>query len=94
MNKQVEEINNQDVAGNDNQMERIENLLKESLKMNQEMRWMIRRINTYVAWQRIFGWLKVLLILIPLIIGFIYLPPLFQDLYQRAISFMSGGACQ
>jgi hypothetical protein len=94
MEKKVDEVTDQKNTKEGDQMERIENLLKENLEMNQEIRFLVRQINTYVAWQRIFGWLKIFLILIPLIIGFIYLPPLFQGLYQQAISFMSGGACQ
>ena len=76
------------------QINRIETLLQENLEMNKEMKIMIRHINTYVAWQRIFAWLKLLLILIPLVIGFIYLPPLFKDFYQQIIALISGGTCQ
>jgi hypothetical protein len=94
MEKKLDEINNQEIVENNSHMKRIEQLLKENLEMNQEMRSMIRHINTYVAWQRIFGWLKLLLILIPLVIGVIYLPPLFQNFYQQFIAMMSGGVCQ
>jgi hypothetical protein len=87
-------INNEDDLSDDIRMNKIEALLQENLEMNKEMKIMIRHINTYVAWQRIFAWLKLLLILISLSIGFIYLPPLFENLYQQAISFMSGGVCQ
>lgn len=92
MEKPVLEIKEQEQ--NKDYMERMEALLKENLEMSQEMRIMVRHINTYVAWRKVFAWVKLLLILIPVIIGFIYLPPLFQDFYQQFISFMSGGACQ
>lgn len=76
------------------QIEKIERLLKENLEMNNEIKSMVKHINTYVAWQKIFAWLKLLLIVVPIILGVIYLPPLFQNLYQQMISIISGGACQ
>lgn len=90
-----EDKKNQENTSNlDARVSRMEKLLEENVEMNKEMKVMIRHINTYVAWQRIFGWLKLLLILVPLVIGFIYLPPLFKDLYQQVISLISSSACQ
>ncbi len=67
-------------------------LLRANLEMTKEIHAMVRHINSYVAWQRVFGWLKFLLLLIPLIIGVIYLPPLLRDYYQQMIQLMAGGA--
>jgi hypothetical protein len=64
-------------------------LLQANLEMTKEIRAMVRHINTYVAWQRLFGWIKFLLILIPLIIGAIYLPPLLKDYYQQLLQAAS-----
>ena len=65
-------------------------LLEENLAMTKEVRAMVRHINVYVAWQRIFGWLKLFLILIPVIIGIIYLPPIITDAYQSFMKLVTG----
>ncbi len=65
-------------------------LLKANLEMTKDIRAMVKHINNYVAWQRMFGWLKFLLILIPLIIGVMYLPPLLQDYYQQMLGTVTG----
>jgi len=68
----------------------LQALLRENLEMTKEIRAMVRHINVYVAWQRIFGWLKVLLILIPVILGIIYLPPIFSDAYHNFLQLITG----
>ncbi len=67
----------------------ITTLLKANLEMTRDIRAMVKHINNYVAWQRMFGWLKFLLILVPLIIGVMYLPPLLQDYYQQMLEVFS-----
>lgn len=68
----------------------LQALLRENLEMTKEIRAMVRHINVYVAWQRIFGWLKLLLILIPVILGIIYLPPIFSDAYHNFLQLITG----
>jgi len=68
----------------------LQSLLKENLAMTKEIRAMVRHINVYVAWQRIFGWAKLFLILIPVILGIIYLPPIFEDAYQNFMKLVAG----
>jgi hypothetical protein len=69
----------------------LKSLLEENLAMTKEIRAMVRHINVYVAWQRIFGWLKVFIILIPIVIGFIYLPPILSDAYQSFMKLVASG---
>lgn len=66
----------------------LQALLQENLEMTKEIRVMVRQINVYVAWQRIFGWLKILLIVIPVILGIIYLPPIFSDAYHNLLQLI------
>lgn len=47
-----------------------------------EIRENTRLIYKYIYWQRILGWFKWALIIIPLIIGAIYLPPLLKDFFS------------
>lgn len=75
----VDNINNKSI-------QELKDLLQENLELTKEVRAMVDHINRYVAWQRIFGILKVLIILVPIILGIIYLPPLFKDLYKQVFS--------
>lgn len=69
----------------------LKDLLKENLKVSQEIRVMVSHINRYVAWQRIFGVIKIFIVLVPIIIGFIYLPPLLKDLFKQVLSIYNPG---
>ncbi|PKM88924.1 hypothetical protein CVU83_00955 [Candidatus Falkowbacteria bacterium HGW-Falkowbacteria-2] len=75
-----------------NHEEEIHKLLKDNITMNKEILAMVRHINLWVAWQRVFGWLKFLLILVSLGIGFLYLPPFIKDSYQQLIDIMKTNA--
>ena len=63
--------------------EQIKKLLEKNLELNAEIYEMVKSIKSYVFWARIFGILKILIILVPIIIAFIYLPPLFKDLFVQ-----------
>lgn len=68
----------------------LQSLLEENLAITKEIRAMVRHINVYVAWQRIFGWAKLFLIVIPVIIGIIYLPPIVSDAYRSFMKLIAG----
>ncbi|MDP3837113.1 MAG: hypothetical protein Q8Q67_03365 [bacterium] len=72
--------------------EEIHRLLKENAVMNKEILVMVRHINLWVAWQRVFGWLKFLLILVSIGIGVLYLPPFIKDSYQQLIDLVKTNA--
>jgi len=54
-------------------------LLRTSLEQNKEILKISRDIKKYMRWQNIWGTLRLLLILGPIILGFIYLPPLINQ---------------
>lgn len=53
-----------------------------------EIRESTRLIYKYIYWQRIWGWFRLLLIIVPLIAGAIYLPPLLKDLISSYTSVL------
>lgn len=59
--------------------EELKKLIKRNLDLTQEIRDMVKSIKGYVIWQRVFGFLKLLIILIPIILGIIYLPPIIEE---------------
>src|SRR6056297_3382977 len=58
--------------------EEIKKLVKKNLELNQEIYEMLKSVKRYVLIQQIFSVLKILIIVIPIILGIIYLPPLFE----------------
>jgi hypothetical protein len=49
-----------------------------------------RDIKKYMYWQNIWAIVRILVIVIPIIIGFIYLPPLLRDSFQSYSSLLKG----
>lgn len=54
-------------------------LLQENLARDQEILKAIKDIKRHIRWQQIWSTLRFLIIIIPIILGFIYLPPLIKD---------------
>lgn len=57
----------------------LQQLLKENLKISKDLYVMTKKINRWIFGQRIWGVVKFLLILIPFVLGAIYLPPLLNQ---------------
>ena len=72
----------------------IKKLLEKNLELNQEIFKMVKSIKNYVITQRIWFAIKILIILVPIILGIIYLPPLFKNVvgrYQQLLGLSQGG---
>ncbi len=75
----------------------IKKLLEKNLELNQEIHKMVKSIRVYVIGQRIWFVIKMLFILVPVILGFIYLPPLVKDLmdkYHNLLNFSGGNVVE
>jgi len=57
----------------------LEKLLKKNLNVSQEILEISKYIKKYIFWRKVIGIVKVLIILIPIILGIIYLPPIIED---------------
>ena len=57
----------------------LEKLLKQNLTISQEILDISRYIKKYVFWKKVIGLVKVFIILVPIILGIIYLPPIIED---------------
>ncbi|MEI6529473.1 MAG: hypothetical protein WCN88_03700 [Candidatus Falkowbacteria bacterium] len=64
---------------NNGESEEVLQLLRESLDQNAEILKISRDIKKYMRLQNIWGTLRLLLIIGPIILGFIYLPPLINQ---------------
>lgn len=54
-------------------------LLQTNLARSEEILGRLKFIKKYIFWQQVGSVVRVLIILIPIVIGFIYLPPLIRD---------------
>jgi len=72
--------NMEKITTSDNEAE-IKDLLEKNLKYAKAIYWSTEKIRRYIFWQRIFGLIKILIIVVPLIFAAIYLPPLLQGLF-------------
>ncbi|MDZ7611419.1 MAG: hypothetical protein U5L10_01530 [Candidatus Moranbacteria bacterium] len=59
--------------------EKLKKLLEENLKATKEVREMTRYIRKYVIISQIIGVLKIILIVVPIVLGIIYLPPIIKE---------------
>lgn len=68
--------------------DRIEELLEKNIKLTEDIHEMTVHIKKYIFWQRIFGFLKLFIILIPIILSIIYLPPLLGQVIEQYQSIL------
>lgn len=62
--------------------QQLPKLLQENLRISKDLQIMMRKVNHWIVWQRVWGLLKILIIVIPIILGAIYLPPLLKKISQ------------
>ncbi|GEM_PF-912705 len=60
----------------------MEKLMEENLRLTREIHKMTKKINHFVVWSRIFGFLKALIFVAPIILGIIYFKPLLSLIEQ------------
>ena len=80
-----EQSNEKNSGQKNNQVsqEEIKKLLEKNLELNQEIYVLVSKMNKWIFWQRIWSVLKIAVIIIPLAIGFLYLPPLLKDAFSQ-----------
>ena len=72
--------------------EKLEQLIRENIKLTQEIHQISRRMNRYITFQNILSAVYFLLIVIPLIMGAIYLPHFMENVvspYQNLLKSSS-----
>ena len=61
-------------------------LLRRNLELSEEILKKTEYIKSYVKWQKIFGFVNFFIIIVPIIIGIIYLPPIIRDYLNQITS--------
>ena len=73
---------------NETENNKIEKLLEKNIEMTEEVYQMTKKINKFVFWQKIFQTINILIIVVPIVLGIIYLPPLLKGVvgqYQKVL---------
>jgi len=76
--------------GNLKDQQDLQKLLEENLRISKELYSMTKKIKDWMAWQRVWGIIKILIIIIPIVFASIYLPPLLVKAlqpYQELLDF-------
>lgn len=66
----------------------IKALMEKNLKWSQILYEQNRKINRQIFWYNLSGWLKILIILVPLALAIIYVPPFFRAVIDKYGNFL------
>jgi len=61
----------------------LHELLEKNLKWSQIIYEQNRKINSKLVWSAVASWLRLLLILVPLVLAVFYLPPLLKNVFSQ-----------
>ena len=67
-------------------------IIKKNLELSEEILKLTRKINNHIKWSRVFSFFKLLIIVIPLVLGYLYLQPMINELlsfYQDLLGLKS-----
>jgi len=56
-------------------------LLQKNIALSEEISENLVYIKKYVKWQKVWSAVRLLIVVIPLVIGFLYLPPLIKEYF-------------
>lgn len=69
-------------------LDQIEKLIEQNLKLTEEIFRMTKKIKGYISFQKVVSFIYLLLIVVPLILGIIYLPPLLGNVFNQYNQFL------
>lgn len=69
----------------------LKELMEKNLKWSQIIYEQNRKINNKLLWSAIADWLRVLLIVVPLVLGIIYLAPLLKGMISQYADLLGNG---
>lgn len=69
--------------------ETLEELLRENLALSEKIYTQNKKIKRYIVAHAVGSWLRLLLIVVPLILAAIYLPPLLKPYFEQAETILN-----
>ncbi|MCX6794766.1 MAG: hypothetical protein NTY31_02145 [Candidatus Falkowbacteria bacterium] len=79
---EINKAESEKVETNKFDFQKLEELLQDNLKNSAATLQAIKDIKRYIRWQQVWSTCRFFLIVVPLVLGFIYLPPLIKDALQ------------
>jgi len=64
----------------DTNLDEIKQLLQDNLAQTKEVKQLAEQIKKYMFWSRVMRVIYLLLIIVPIILGILYLPPFIEDI--------------
>ncbi len=55
--------------------EEVKQMLTENKALMEEIYQLLKKVHRQLLWQRIMGWVKIILVVVPLILAYLYLAP-------------------
>ncbi len=83
-----EEIKEKSEYSESTELRELSELLRNNLDRSDEILKISRDLKKYLRLQNIWSITRILIIVIPLVLGFIYLPPLLKDVFQSYKSLL------
>lgn len=81
MNQEIDKMLKQKTSTGSEQD--IKRLLEKNLEMTKDVHRMVKKISSHIFWQQVFGVLKILILVVPIVIGILYLPPLLDKVFDQ-----------
>ena len=81
MNEETKNENNEIITADD-----IKKLLEENLELTRETYKIVKKINSHIVLEQVLNIIKILVIIVPIVLGIIYLPTLLKpylDQYKQ-----------
>ena len=72
----------------DLEKQELKELLELNIKKSEEILAMSREIKNYIKWDQIWSMVRFLLIVVPVVLGVIYLPPILREAFDSYKSLL------
>lgn len=72
-------------------LDQIEKLIEQNLRMTEEIYKMTKKIKGYISFQKVVSFIYLLLIVVPIVLGVIYLPPLLGNVFNQYQDLLGAG---
>ncbi len=84
INEQIKDILEEEIIKKENNSQinndDLKKIIEKSIDLNQEILDSVMYIKKYIYFQKIFSWIKIFIIAIPIILAILYFIPIFRDI--------------
>lgn len=74
-----------------NELNEIKEIIEQNAEINQDIQTRLKKIENYLKWQKIGTIFNILIIVAPIVLGIIFLPPLFREVLKSYQELLGTG---